>query len=120
MRKGLAAALAALLIGAPALAQTADALTRQQLLDLSYVLGEAHALRQACEPEDQYWRARMQRMLEVERPDAAFAQRLADRFNTGFSVRQGQFQACNGQARAELARTAAKGKALAEALSRIR
>lgn len=93
---------------------------RQQLLDLAYALGESHALRQACAPDDQYWRERMRRLIEVERPDEAFAQRLADRFNTGFSVRQAQFPACTPAVRTEAAAAARRGRAAAQALSRIR
>lgn len=84
------------------------------------MLGESHALRQACTPEDQYWRARMRRLIEVERPDEAFAGRLADRFNTGFSVRESQFPECTPAARREGAAAARRGRAIAQALSRIR
>jgi len=111
---------AAALLAAPAAAQDRDPLGRQQLLDLAYVLGEAHALRQACRPDDQYWRARMRRLIEVERPDEAFAAALADRFNTGFSVRESQFPACTSRARAELSTAAKRGRALAQALARFR
>jgi len=114
------AAVAAALVAAPAAAQVRDPLARQQLLDLAYVLGEAHALRQACAPDDQYWRARMRRLIEMERPDQAFADRLAERFNTGFTVRESQFPACGARARAELAAAARRGRALAQALSRFR
>jgi len=118
-RLAVAAALA-LLVAVPAAAQPADPQARQQLLDLAYVLGEAHALRQACKPDDQYWRSRMRRVLEVERPDAAFAGRLADRFNTGFSVRKAQHPACTAKARAELKAVARRGRDLAYGLSRFR
>lgn len=111
---------AAALIASPAAAQDRSPAERQQLLDLAYVLGEAHALRQACKPEDQFWRARMRRLIEVERPDEAFARRLADRFNTGFSVREAQFPECADAVRAEAAAAARRGREIASALARIR
>lgn len=111
---------AAALATAPAAAQTRDPATRQQLLDLAYVLGESHALRRACEAEDQYWRARMRRLIELEAPDPAFAEQLADRFNTGFTVRESQFPACDGRARTEAAAAARRGRRLADGLARIR
>ena len=112
--------MAATLLASSAAAQDRAPAQRQQLLDLAYALGESHALRQACTPDDQYWRERMRRLIEVERPDGAFAQRLADRFNTGFSVRQAQFPECTPAVRAEAAAAARRGRAAAAALSRIR
>jgi len=120
-RLGLIAA-AALLVAPPSFsfAQDRDPAGRQALLDLAYVLGEAHALKQACEPNSQYWRARMERLIELEKPDQDFHKRLADRFNTGFTVREAQFPACNAAARAEAAAAARRGRALAQGLARIR
>ena len=61
---------------------------RQGVVDLAYVLGEAHALHRACTgPEDNTWRARMGRLLQVEAPDAPYRQRLMDSFNAGFTAR---------------------------------
>jgi uncharacterized protein (TIGR02301 family) len=88
-----------------------------KLLQLAFVLGEAHALRQACAPEDQTWRSRMQRMLEVEAPDTADEAALAQRFNDGFAARRAQFPRCVPLAAAAEAKIAAEGKALAEALA---
>ncbi len=104
----------------PAAAQDRDPTVRQKLLELAYALGESHALRLVCEPEDQYWRARMRRLIELERPDQAFADVLAKRFNAGFQVRESQFPACDARVGAEAAAAARRGQALADALSRIR
>ena len=120
IRTGAILTAAAALLAAPSLAQDRDPAGRQALLDLAYVLGEAHALKQACDSENQYWRARMQRLLELEKPDLAFKVRLTDRFNTGFTVRESQFPACNAAARAEAAAAARRGRVLAQRLSRIR
>ena len=87
------------------------------MLDLSYVLGEAHALKQACAPNDQTWRAQMQRMLEVEAPSAALEAEMATRFNQGFADARRRFPKCApGAAKAEAA-AAAEGKMLAQALA---
>lgn len=112
-------AAAALLCASPSYGQERDPASRQQLLDLAYVLGEAHALRQACRPDDQYWRNRMRRLIQVEFPDEPFADRLADRFNTGFTVREAQFTTCDARTRAEEQAVAARGRRMSDALSRI-
>lgn len=96
-------ALAALAF--PALAQDRSPALRQNLVDLAYVLGESHALRQACAGiEDQYWRTRMINMVAAEKPDEALDRRLKESFNTGFASRQSEFQACTpASRRAEMA-----------------
>jgi uncharacterized protein (TIGR02301 family) len=107
------------LIAAPAFAQDRTPTQRQALVELAYVLGQSHALRQACMgAEDQYWRERMTRLVATESPDTAFDTRLRDSFNAGFSTSQSQFPACGPESRAEEARAAAHGKALASTLAR--
>ena len=112
---------AALALTLAAAASTAPARTpeqRQTLVDLAYVLGEAHALRAACHgPDDQSWRARMTRMIEVEQPDTAFRRRLIDSFNGGFVGRQAATPACNEAAGAQERAVAARGRALAQRLA---
>ena len=89
----------------PALAQDRSPAMRQKLVDLAYVLGESHALRQACTGlEDQYWRTRMMNLVSNEKPDEALDRRLKESFNTGFASRQSEFQACTpASRRAEMA-----------------
>jgi uncharacterized protein (TIGR02301 family) len=87
------------------------------MLDLAYVLGEAHALKQACAPDDQSWRERMQRMLEVEAPDADFEARLTTRFNDGFTARHAQYPKCDPKAARLETKIAVQGEALARALA---
>lgn len=89
----------------PALAQDRSPALRQNLVDLAYVLGESHALRQACAGiDDQYWRTRMINMVTAEKPDEALDRRLKESFNTGFASRQSEFQACTpASRRAEMA-----------------
>ena len=91
---------------------------RQTLVDLAYVLGEAHALRAVCQgEEDQSWRTRMTRMIEVEKPDTAFRRRLIDSFNAGFVSRQAATRACDEGAAAQERGVAARGRGLAQRLA---
>ena len=101
----------------PALSQHREPVQRQVLVDLAYVLGEAHSLRQLCAgPGDQFWRNRMLKMLETESTDRAFEQRLRETFNTGYIARQAQFTQCSRQSRDAETRVAAQGQALAQRL----
>jgi uncharacterized protein (TIGR02301 family) len=110
----LAAALAA--TQPAAAARTPE--QRQTLVDLAYVLGEAHALRAACRgADDQSWRARMTRMIEVEKPDTAFRRRLIDSFNAGFVTRQAATPSCGEATPAQERDVASRGRDLAQRLA---
>lgn len=88
----------------------------QAMADLAHVLGQAHALRQACAPGDQGWRERMNRLMEVEAPDEALRRRLVEAFNAGFLGQKAEHPACDpGVARAER-ETARRGEALSQGL----
>jgi uncharacterized protein (TIGR02301 family) len=107
--------VAALLTALPAAAATP--VERQQTIDLAYVLGEAHALAAVCgAPSDLRWRARMNRLMEVEGQDPATRGRLADGFNAGFLTRQSEFAGCTPAARRAQRNVAGRGAALARAL----
>ncbi len=107
------------LLASAAGAQERSPAERQTLIDLSYVLGESHALRQACAgAEDQFWRQRMQRLVQAEQPDAAFDRRLKESFNTGFVAGQTAFSSCSPQSRQAEAKAAARGRVLAASLTR--
>ncbi|WP_299006197.1 TIGR02301 family protein [uncultured Caulobacter sp.] len=109
--------LVAALAGA-AVAQDRPADQRQRLLELAYALGESHALRQACEGEgDQFWRARMMRLVQVERPGPTLETQLRERFNAGFVARRGQYPACDEASHKAEAQAARRGQALALKLS---
>ena len=113
------AVAAAIALASPAFAQDRTPTQRQTLVQLAYVLGQSHALRQACMgPDDQYWRERMARLVQTESPDSAFDVRLRDSFNSGFSSGQAQFPSCSPESRAEEAREAGRGRALASSLAR--
>lgn len=127
-------ALLPILVLSPALALAAAAQPprspqgRQAAVDLAYVLGEVHALRQACVGEtDQEWRTQMARLMETEQMDPTLGQggsrRLASAFNNGFEARRTQFPlladgaACRPEVQAELDKAAAKGEVLARRLA---
>ncbi len=95
-----------------------SAADRQSLLDLAFVLGRSHALRQACAgASDQYWRTRMSGLLTAEAPEPAFGERLKQAFNTGFAGAQATFPRCTARVRREEAVAAARGRALAASLT---
>lgn len=113
----LTAALAAL--ATPALAQERNPAERQVLVDLAYVLGESHALRQTCEGDgDMFWRSRMEQMLRVEAADQSFVTRLTLSFNSGYAAGQAGFPACDAGLKAEARRIAGRGRQLSARLSR--
>ena len=90
---------------------------RQTLIGLAYVLGEAHGLRTACQgPEDQAWRSRMSRLIEVESPPEAFRRRLIDSFNAGFATRKAENPTCRPETAGEERAAAARGRDLARRL----
>ena len=102
-----------------ALAQDRPPVVRQNLVDLAYVLGEAHALRQICQgAQDQYWRQRMMKLMETEQPDISMERRLRENFNTGFATRQGEFPACTPAAETAEEAAMRRGRGLAERLAR--
>lgn len=118
-RPALFALAACLVATGGALAQDRSPAERQTLLDLAFTLGESHALRQVCEGTgDQYWRARMMRLVEVEQADQAFDAQLRDRFNTGFAAGQGQFPECGEASLRAEQQAAVRGRTLAARLSR--
>jgi uncharacterized protein (TIGR02301 family) len=121
MNRLLLSAFALLAILAPAagIAQDRGPVERQKLLDLAFAIGESHALRQLCQGAgDQYWRARMMRLAEVEKADQAFDAQLRARFNTGFAAGQGQFPQCDDASREAAQASARRGQALAASLAR--
>jgi uncharacterized protein (TIGR02301 family) len=119
-RAPLLPVLAALAVLAPVagIAQDRGPVERQRLLDLAFTIGESHALRQLCQGTgDQYWRARMMRLTEVEKADQAFDAQLRDKFNTGFAARQGEFPQCDADSRRAAQAAARHGQALAARLA---
>jgi uncharacterized protein (TIGR02301 family) len=114
----IAAALALALPAAAAEPPPRSPVQRQTLVDLAYTLGEAHALRTAClGADDQVWRGRMSRVIEVERPDDPFRRRLVDAFNSGFVTGQARNPTCRETTTGEERAAARRGRDLAGRLA---
>ena len=114
----LLAALALVLLARPAAAEAPPSGQRETLAALAQVLGQSHALRQACAgPGDQYWRARMMRLMDVERPQEAWRAELTAAFNAGYASRRRMFPVCTPMARRAEITAAARGRALAGRLA---
>lgn len=93
---------------------------REALTDLAYVLGQSHALRQACAgPSDQHWRERMRALVAIEAPDPAFDAQLKGAFNTGFAAAQAAAPRCTPAVRRRDAAAATRGRALAASLTAV-
>ncbi len=113
--------LALIAAGSSAFAQDRSPMLRQTLVDLAYVLGESHAIRQACSgAADQHWRLRMIAMVEAEQPDAALDRRLRESFNTGFANRQSEFRGCSSGTKRAETQAMARGRSLAQRLARAK
>ncbi len=110
---------ASALLAALALSQAAHAQPRTQTVsDLAFALGQSHALRQLCQgATDQYWRQRMERMIELEAPDPADRPALTERFNDGFLAGRRQYPQCSSQSRTAERSAAARGAALSKLLA---
>ena len=121
MRPALLIAIAMIASSTPALAQERPAELRAALVGLTRVLGESHALRQACAgADDQYWRSRMNRLLEAETPDAEFEDQMKANFNAGFAETRRLYPICNDSARRAQGLAAMRGQELSAALSHAR
>ena len=112
--------LLALLAAAPAAAQERSPAARRTVVDLAYILGQAHGIAVVCDGGSQAWRARMARLRAVEGADEAFDRQLVTVFNAGYLDAQGRFPACGRAARREAAAVAARGRDLAQVLSAAR
>ena len=116
----LTALFLALAVVAPAAAQDRTPAARRTLVDLAYVLGQAHGIALVCGGQTQTWRARMARIRELEAPDAAFDRQLVEGFNGGFIDAQARFPACTRAARAEWTAVAARGRDLSRVIAAAR
>ena len=91
---------------------------RERIVQLAYVLGEAHALHRLCAgPADATWFGRMQRLEAQEAGDEEFRRRLVESFNAGFASREAEFPTCTAASQAVERRVAAKGGQLARELA---
>ena len=112
---------AALILITAATAAAAQPPRTEIVADLAYATGQSHALRQLCRgAEDQYWRTRMERIIDLEAKDEAARAPLAERFNEGFRAARRQYPRCSDASRSAERAVAANGNALANLLGRNR
>lgn len=91
---------------------------RTLLLRLSFELGQVHALRVLCRGEDdQTWRTRMTRMIDVEAASEADRRQLVARFNDGYLAVQGEHAECGTPARDAADRAAQAAAMTADTLA---
>jgi len=106
----MVAALALAGVATIALAQAPAPRTDEDqrvLVELARSLGRVHYLRTLCRgDDDQTWRTRMSRMVEVEAPDEPLRRRMVDRFNDGWLELQPVHRECGTAARQDAARIA--------------
>jgi uncharacterized protein (TIGR02301 family) len=121
LRMAVLVASAGLGAVAPALAQSPihrSPVERQALVQLSYALGEAHALHRLCAgPNDATWYARMQKLEQQEGADDNFRRQLVESFNAGYAADSAQFPRCSAASQAAERDAAAHGASLARDLA---
>jgi uncharacterized protein (TIGR02301 family) len=118
MRRVLLIASLLLVPAVAASAQERPVEMRQTLVDLTRVLGESHALRQACEgADDQYWRSRMSRLVEAEQAEPELETKMRDSFNAGFAEARRLYQGCDDSVRRAQGLMAARGRELSTTLA---
>jgi uncharacterized protein (TIGR02301 family) len=92
-----------------------EAWYRQQLVDLSEVLGGAHYLRILCEGRgDQRWRDYMRGVIERE---PTYNAQLVEGFNRGYRDQEARFPVCDRITQQTEAELRARGLRIAQALA---
>lgn len=102
----------------PAFAQERTIEMREALVQLARVLGESHVLRQACEgTDDQFWRSRMNRLVETEQAEPVLEREMKDSFNAGFAEARRLYSGCGEGTRRAERLAAVRGHEIALGLS---
>lgn len=106
--------VAAMLLGAlPAhRVQAAEMAYDRQLVRLAEVLGSLHYLRALCGEQNGLWRARMEALLEAEKPDEERRARMVASFNHGFSSFAAVYTTCTKSAVTAIDRYMKEGEKL--------
>ncbi len=91
----------------------------QTVIDLSGVLGKAHAMRVACNGNsDQYWRRYMVSLLDLESPhNGGLRSSMINSFNSGFSIASADHEVCSNLSIADEKKYAEEGRRLSNELS---
>ncbi|MFN0217939.1 MAG: TIGR02301 family protein [Hyphomicrobium sp.] len=88
-----------------------------KLLRLSEILGAVHYLRELCGAnEGQYWRERMQGLMDSEGSSALRRARLSRAFNQGYRSYSRTYNTCSPSAQTAITRFLAEGAQISEAL----
>ncbi|MGQ0456478.1 MAG: TIGR02301 family protein [Hyphomicrobium sp.] len=88
-----------------------------KLLRLSEILGAVHYLRELCGAnEGQYWRERMQGLMDAESSSALRRARLSRAFNQGYRSYSRTYNTCSPSAQTAITRFLAEGAQLSETL----
>lgn len=105
----------------PAFAQERTIEMREALVDLARVLGESHALSQACEgADDQFWRSRMNRLVATEQAEPVLEREMKDSFNAGFAEARRLYSDCGEPTRRAERLAAVRGHEIALGLSQAK
>ena len=92
---------------------------RGQLLRMAEILGGVHHLRGSCDQsEDQAWRERMLRLIEIEQPSQQLRDQMIERFNATYEAQKRRFPNCDNSSAQEAARLAREGQNLALQMAR--
>lgn len=83
------------------------------LLRLAEILGSLHFLRPLCGEAGENWRAQMEALLELEKPDAALRARFVASFNRGYRTFEATYPTCTASAAQAISRYMKEGEALA-------
>lgn len=114
------ALLLALAAPLPAPAQQIDYEARgRDLVALSRIFGELHHIRRLCQAwgEEEVWRNRMRKLVELESPQPQLRERMITAFNDSFRAAERRFAYCDRDARDYAAASAAEGDAATARLS---
>lgn len=110
--------LLAAFAAAPAFAQGVDYRQRaEDLTGISRIFGELHHIRRSCErSEADAWRNRMQKLIDLEMPQAELREQMVIAFNDGFRNGERRYPYCDRDARNRAASVAAEGDRIATRL----
>ncbi|MFM2421567.1 MAG: hypothetical protein RL291_97 [Pseudomonadota bacterium] len=88
-----------------------------RLVRLAEILGSVHFLRELCGANDgQFWRQRMQSLMDSEGSSALRRARLARSFNTGYNNYSRTYNACTASAQQAITRFLNEGADIADQL----
>lgn len=99
-------------LGAARPAIAVEAPYEQDLLRLAEVLGSLHYLRNLCGEPGDAWRKEMEKLLEIENPDAARKAKFVASFNRGYRSFETVYAACTASAVESIRRYTKEGETL--------